>query len=256
MPDLGPDQPRAGNGAVGTVAIVGQGRVGHAVAAALRAAGVDVRGPLGRGATAAEADIVLLAVPDAEIAAAATRIAPGRLVGHFSGATTLEPLAPHEALGIHPLITIVGDTSFAGVPAAAAGSTPRALAVAKTIARTLGMEPFEIADGDRAAYHAAASIASNFAITLETFAADLAGTAGMPREALAPLVHATVANWQRHGAAALTGPIARGDEGTVARQRAAVAERTPERLELFDALVTATRDLAARDRAHTAEAAS
>jgi predicted short-subunit dehydrogenase-like oxidoreductase (DUF2520 family) len=58
-------------------------------------------------------------------------------------------------------------------------------------------------------------------------------------------VRATVENWARDGAAALTGPVARGDEATVARQRAAVAERTPELLNLFDALTEQTRELVA-----------
>jgi predicted short-subunit dehydrogenase-like oxidoreductase (DUF2520 family) len=240
MPDSHPAH------ALARVAIVGDGRVGRAIAAALRDAGVDVEGPLGRGATGQDADLVLLAVPDAEIGAAAALIAPGRLVGHFSGATTLEPLAPHEALSIHPLTTVTGETSFAGVPAALAGSTARALATAHLLAETLGMHPFDVSDADRRAYHAAASIASNFLVTLESFAEELAATAGVPREALAPLVRATVANWEAHGAAALTGPIARGDEETIARQRAAVAERLPERAALFDALVAATRDLRAR----------
>ncbi|WP_203581952.1 DUF2520 domain-containing protein [Microbacterium hibisci] len=232
--------------ALGRVAVVGDGRVGRAMASALREAGVDVRGPHGRGAAGEDADIVLLAVPDAEIGAAAAAIASGPLVGHFSGATTLEPLAPHEALGIHPLTSVAPATTFEGVPAAVAGSTDRALATARLLAETLGMEPFKVRDADRAAYHAAASIASNFLVTLESFAEDLAATAGVPREAFAPLVRATVANWQAEGAAALTGPIARGDDETVARQRAAVAERLPERAALFDALVAATRDLRAR----------
>lgn len=249
MPDLDPDPARARDGLAGTIAIVGDGRVGRSVAAGLRATGAEVLGPLGRGATADDADLVLLAVPDAEIAAAAALVAPGRLVGHFSGATTLEPLAPHEALGIHPLTTVTGDTSFKGVPAAVAGSTPRALATARVLAETLGMTPFEIADADRAAYHAAASIASNFLVTLESFAEELAATAGVPREAFVPLVRQTLANWQADGSAALTGPIARGDEATVARQRAAVRERMPERAELFDALVAATRDLRPRQEA-------
>ena len=98
------------------------------------------------------------------------------------------------------------------------------------------MHPTEIDEEDRAAYHAAASIASNFLVTLEAAAEQLAGTAGASRELLVPLVRATVENWAAHGAAALTGPIARGDEATVARQRAAVAERTPELLPLFDAM--------------------
>jgi predicted short-subunit dehydrogenase-like oxidoreductase (DUF2520 family) len=245
MPDLDPDRARPGG--LGAVAVVGDGRVGRAVAAALRGAGVEVTGPLGRGATAAEADIVLLAVPDAEIGSAAALVAPGRLVGHFSGATTLEPLAPHEALGIHPLMTVTGETSFAGVPAAVAGSTPRALERARAIAEAIGMTAFEIADADRAAYHAAASIASNFLVTLEVFAEELAATAGVPRDALGPLAQAALDNWRPHGAAALTGPIARGDEGTVSRQREAVHDRLPARAQLFDALTAATRDLAARE---------
>ncbi|GAA5092834.1 DUF2520 domain-containing protein [Microbacterium yannicii] len=246
MPDLDSAHARAA-AALGAIAIVGDGRMGRSLVAALRGAGADVRGPLGRGATAHDADLVLLAVPDAEIAAAAHHIAAGRLVGHLSGATTLEPLAPHEALGIHPLMAVASDdASFAGVPAAVAGSSPRALEAAEALAQALGMTPFQIDDVDRAAYHAAASIASNFLVTLEGFADGLAATAGVPRTAFAPLVRATVENWQAQGAAsALTGPIARGDDATVARQRAAVAERMPERLALFDALAAATRDLAA-----------
>lgn len=243
MPDLDLAAARD-HGDLGVLAIVGDGRVGRALAGALRAAGVDVRGPLGRGATGDGADVVLLAVPDAEIGAAAASLAPGPVVGHVSGATTLAPLAPHEAFGLHPLTTVTGsDADFAGVPAALAGTTPGAVATARRLAGVLGLRPFEIADADRAAYHAAASIASNFLVTLETFAADLADSAGIPRSALGPLVRATVSNWEASGAAALTGPIARGDDATVERQRAAVAERMPERLALFDALAAATRDL-------------
>jgi predicted short-subunit dehydrogenase-like oxidoreductase (DUF2520 family) len=259
MPDLdGEDPPLAADAggaasrtALGPVAIVGRGRVGHSVARALTAAGIAVRGPLGRGASGAGAQIVLLAVPDAEIAAAAALIAPGPMVGHFSGATTLDPLAPHEALGIHPLTAVLGDTRFDGVSAAVAGSSPRALAAAEELARTMGMLPFRIDDRDRAAYHAAASIASNFLVTLESFAEELAAGAGVDRAALAPLVRATVQNWERHGSAALTGPVARGDERTVALQRAAVAERMPARTPLFDVLVDATRELVAGDRTVT-----
>jgi predicted short-subunit dehydrogenase-like oxidoreductase (DUF2520 family) len=103
-----------------------------------------------------------------------------------------------------------------------------------------------VAEDDRPAYHAAASIASNFLVTLEAMAERLAATTGVGRELLVPLVRATVDNWAALGPArALTGPVARGDELTVARQRAAVAQRTPELLEAFDALVRATRALAA-----------
>jgi predicted short-subunit dehydrogenase-like oxidoreductase (DUF2520 family) len=231
-----------------TIAIVGRGRMGPALAGALSAAGHPVTGPFGRGADGADADIVLLCVPDAEIAAAARAIVArdGLLVGHCSGATGLGVLAPHEAFGLHPLMTVTHVTAaFAGAGCAVAGSTDRAMQAARTLVRMLDMRPFAIADEDRAAYHAAASIAANFLTTIEGAAERLAATAGVPREALVPLVRAAVDNWAALGASdELTGPIVRGDDAVVERQRAAVAERTPELAGLFDALVAATRDLA------------
>jgi pantoate--beta-alanine ligase len=227
------------------IAIVGAGRLGTALAAALRAAGRPVLGPLGRGADPRAATAVLLCVPDGEIAAAADAVAPGPLVGHCSGATGLDVLAPHEAFSLHPLMTVPVDappTVFAGAGCAIDGATPRALAAAEALADALGMRATRVADEDRAAYHAAASIASNFLVTLEGAAERLAGTAAVDRELLAPLVRAAVENWAVRGAGqALTGPIARGDEETVARQRAAVQDRAPDLLPLFDALVDATR---------------
>lgn len=230
----------------GPVVVVGAGRMGTALVARLREAGVAVRGSERRGEPAADGAIVLLAVPDAAIAEAAAAVAPGRLVGHLSGATTLEPLAPHERFSVHPLMTVTGpETRFEGVSAAIAGSTPRALDAARGLAQALGMKPAEVADADRVAYHAAASIASNFLITLEHTAATLAETAGIGRDALVPLVRASVENWAAHGSHALTGPIARGDDEIVAAQRQAVADRLPEALAVFDALTVATRALAA-----------
>ena len=229
------------------IAIVGAGRLGTALATALPAAGLRVDGPLGRGADPRGADAVLLCVPDGEIAAAAAAVTRGVPVGHCSGANGLAVLAGHEAFAFHPLMTVPreGAPPFAGAGAAIAGSTPRALAVARELAEHLGMRPMTVADEDRAAYHAAASIASNFLVTLEGAAERLAGTAGVARGQLAPLVRAAVEDWARLGAReALTGPIARGDEATVARQRAAVAERTPDLLPLFDTLADATRALA------------
>jgi pantoate--beta-alanine ligase len=166
---------------------------------------------------------VLLCVPDAEIAAAAAAIAPGRLVGHCSGATGLDVLSPHEAFSLHPLMTVP-----AGAPrdvlesagCAVDGSTPRALELSRALAARLGMRATQVTDRDRAAYHAAASIASNFLVTLEGAAERLAATAGVERALLAPLVRAAVENWAARGAEeALTGPIARGDDETVVRQR-------------------------------------
>ncbi len=100
--------------------MIGPGRLGSAIAATLTAAGVPVVGPLGRGTqipahrapearSASEAqlpEVVLLCVPDCEIAAAAEAIAPGPIVGHCSGATGLEPLAGHECFSLHPLMTV------------------------------------------------------------------------------------------------------------------------------------------------------
>jgi predicted short-subunit dehydrogenase-like oxidoreductase (DUF2520 family) len=254
------------------LAIVGRGRLGSALAAALTAAGCDVTGPFGRGFDGRcgfdghstgghstgghytdrhSADAVLLCVPDAEIEAAASLIAPGPLVGHCSGATTLAPLAPHEAFSLHPLMTVTPEGArFAGAAAAIAGSTARATALAAELAAALGMRAVVIADDDRAAYHAAASIASNLLVTLEAAAERIAVSAGADREMLLPLVRATIENWAALGPErALTGPVARGDEATVARQRAAVADRAPDLLPMFDALVEATRTLAGARKA-------
>lgn len=224
-----------------SIAVVGAGRLGTLLASKL-----DAGPPRGRGATCDDAEIILLCVPDDEIANAAAVIAPrlGLLVGHCSGARTLEPIleSRHEAFSLHPLMTVTEDGGeLDGAWAAIAGSTPTALRLATGLTLRLGLRPFEVDDADRPAYHASASVASNFLVTLEAFAERL----GTDREALAPLVRATVENWAAVGPQrALTGPVARGDQGTVARQREAVLERTPELVDLFDALVTATEQLA------------
>ena len=188
----------------------------------------------------------VIGAPVAKTAVVAAAVTPGPLVGHLSGATTLAPLAPHEAFSLHPLMTVTGPgTRFEGATAAIAGSTPRALATARALAEHLGLRPIEVDDADRAAYHAAASIASNFLVTLEGAAERLAATTGVDREALVPLVRATLENWAALGPErALTGPIARGDEATVARQREAVAARCPELVPAWDALASLTRGLA------------
>jgi predicted short-subunit dehydrogenase-like oxidoreductase (DUF2520 family) len=252
--------------ALSRLALVGRGRMGTALAREFRDAGLDVHGPYGRGGLATngagEPAAVLLCVPDSEIAAAAAAAA-GRapLVGHTSGATPLSALAPAasagaELFGFHPLQTLAGAGAgirLAGAGCAVAGSTPRALGAAWDLAERVGLEPFEIADHQRAAYHAAASTASNFLVTLQDSAEGIARRAGMhpadARRALLPLVRATVENWAMLGPEeALTGPVARGDEETVAVQRAAVEEEDSSLLPLFDALVDRTRQLAARRR--------
>ncbi len=223
---------------------MGAGRLGTALTAALSAAGVAVTGPHGRGHDGSGADVVLLCVPDAAIADAAAAVRPGPLLGHCSGATGLDALGPRESFSLHPLMTVTGPGArFDGVPAAVSGSSPGALLAARSLAEAGGLRPIEIAERDRAAYHAAASIAANFLITVQAAAARLMATAGQPPEVLVPLVRAALDNWERAGVAALTGPVARGDTDTVLRQRGAIADRTPELLDLFDALVAATRAL-------------
>lgn len=240
---------------VATATIVGRGRVGRALANALASAGVTVSGPTARGERIPDADVILLCVPDAAIAdvTATVRGVTG-LVGHVSGAT---PLTGSGAeFGLHPLQTFTGTEgadAFHGIGCAIAGNSPRALEIARELAIRIGARPFAIDDVHRAGYHAAASIASNFVLTLLDAAEQVAATAGLTtaeaRELLAPLVRSTVENWVEVGpAAALTGPIARGDEQTVQRQREAVDSGGPHLLPLFDALSEATRALAERTR--------
>jgi predicted short-subunit dehydrogenase-like oxidoreductase (DUF2520 family) len=157
-------------------------------------------------------------------------------------------LAPHPAFSLHPLMTVPaeGPARLAGASAAVAGASPAARSLATALAFAVGLTPVAVAEEDRAAYHAAAAIASNFLVTLEAAAERVAASAGVERAALVPLVRASVENWAALGPErALTGPLVRGDEATVARQRAALGERAPELLELFDVLADATRALAA-----------
>ncbi len=240
------------------LAIVGMGRVGGSLASAAERAGLHVLTADRDEAVgvAAQADAALLSVPDSEIGAAAAALRPAvgrlRLVGHTSGATELSALGPAaeagaEVFSLHPLQTIPdAATDFTGCPAAIAGSSRAALEFAHSLAERLGMVAFEIADSDRAAYHAAAAMASNFLVALEESAAELLGSiAPDARELLAPLVLRTAANWSERGAAALTGPIARGDAETVERHLDALRERAPELVPLYEALAERTRAIAA-----------
>lgn len=239
-----------------TIAIVGAGRLGRVLARALRAVRLDVLGPFGRTEQIPDADIVVLCVPDAAIAETALAARPhAGVLGHVSGATPLDDVD----FSLHPLQTFTGTESaevFHGIGAAVAGRTSAAREVAEQLAVALGARPFPVDDAYRASYHAAASFASNFLLTVLDSAESLASAASVPgddaRALLAPLVRRTVENWEASGApAVLTGPIARGDEATVARQRAAAAEL--ELSDLFDALAAVTRTIAARPAPATEE---
>jgi predicted short-subunit dehydrogenase-like oxidoreductase (DUF2520 family) len=241
------------------IAIVGRGRVGRALARAASPAGLEVVLAGRRDAvTACEgAGAALLCVPDTEIEDACARIAaaipPLRFVGHTSGATALSALEPARSAGaevfsVHPLQTVPdGEASLAGAPAAISGASRRARELATTLATRLGMRPFDVPEESRAAYHAAACIASNFLVALEQSAADLMAASGIEdaRELLAPLVLRTAENWSERGTTALTGPIARGDESTIEAHLDALAATAPQLIDLYTALAERTREIAA-----------
>ena len=234
-----------------TIAIVGSGRAGSSLALAAKNAGLDAR--LAGRDDALEAcrgaDAALLCVPDDTITEACQRCATlgdetPTLVGHVSGASTLSVLdaanrAGSATFSMHPLQTFPdGTTSVAGMPCAIAGSSPAAGRFAEELANALGMRPFEVAEEHRAAYHAAASIASNLLVALEESAAELLARTGVEdaRELLAPLVLQTAANWAERGPEALTGPIARGDAATVESHLEAISEIAPELLAAYETL--------------------
>jgi predicted short-subunit dehydrogenase-like oxidoreductase (DUF2520 family) len=235
--------------------IVGRGRVGGSIAAALSGAGfeVETRDRAGVVREPVDSAVVLLCVPDAEIEAACNLVVGStsglQAIGHTSGATGLGPLRAAADLGIgafslHPLQTVpTPTTDLTGAPAAIAGSHPEALAVARSLTLACGMEPFEVPEEARAAYHAAAAMASNFLVALEESAVSLLDAAGIEdgRELLAPLVLRTAANWAEHGGDVLTGPIARGDEVTVQRHLEAIERTAPELAESYRALAERTR---------------
>jgi predicted short-subunit dehydrogenase-like oxidoreductase (DUF2520 family) len=262
--ELERDLPEAPGASAGTsrlprLALVGRGRVGGTLARAASAAGLD-HVVVGRHDLAASegAKAALLCVPDAAIPAACQSVVEVmgglELIGHTSGATGLDALGPSSrvkagAFSLHPLQTVPdAGSELGGAPCAVAGSSPAALAFAGELATRLGMHPFEVPEERRAAYHAGAAIASNFLVALAESAAELLERSGVAdaRELLAPLVLRSASNWADRGGEALTGPIARGDEATVARHLEALKEVAPELLPLYESLARRTRELAAR----------
>ena len=213
-----------------TVNVIGRGRVGSAVAARLEERGVALR---------EDAALVLLCVPDGAIAEVARSLEPGPWIAHVSGATTLEALAPHERrFSLHPLQTFTrarGADQLDGAWAAVTAETAEARELGFSLANTLGLKPFDLADAHRPLYHAGAAIASNYLVTLHDVASDLFGAAGAPPEALVPLMRRTIDNGFE-----LTGPISRGDWETVDRHRRAIREAKPDLEPLYDMLAEIT----------------
>jgi predicted short-subunit dehydrogenase-like oxidoreductase (DUF2520 family) len=220
-----------------TVRVVGTGRAGSALAGRLAERGLTVnagREPL------ADADLVLLAVPDAAITEVAPQVPIGPWVAHVSGATSLRALEPHtRRFSLHPLQTLSrerGPEQLDGAWAAVTAETDEARGVALWLASELGLHPFDLADADKPLYHAGAAMASNFLVTLHRAAARLLEESHAPSEALLPLMTRTIEN-----GFVLTGPIARGDWSTVEAHLEALERRAPDLVPLYRALAEATR---------------
>lgn len=273
---------RPGRFAVG---VIGAGRVGPVLGAALARAGhtvVAVSAVSDRSRrraaellpgvpllpvqdVAARCELLLLTVPDdalAELAAglAATgAVGPGKVVVHTSGrhgAAVLDPVlkAGSLPLALHPVMTFTGtDVDLARLSGCSFGVTaPEPLRpMAEALVLEMGGEPEWIAEENRPLYHAALATSANYLVTLVTQAADLLGAAGVahPNRMLGPLLGAALDNALRSGDAALTGPVARGDAATVAAHLAEldrIAPHGPVRTAyLAMARLTADRALAA-----------
>jgi predicted short-subunit dehydrogenase-like oxidoreductase (DUF2520 family) len=219
--------------------VIGAGRVGRTVAARLEGARLFGRG---RRPELAGCRLLLIATPDAAIEpvcrALAPSLDPGCAVVHLSGATSVHALdaARGPRACVHPLQTVWpdrGPDQLEGAYAAVTGDWDLGAA----LARDLGMTPFPLADEAKPVYHAASAFASNYLVTLTAVATGLLERAGIERDlalrALAPLQHRTVdvAGFPP------TGPIARGDAGTVAAHLKAVG---PELEQLYRELARAT----------------
>jgi len=221
------------------IQIVGaRGRVGSTVSARLAERGVAL--------DSANPELVLLCVPDRAIAEVAAEIPVGPWVAHVSGATPLDALDPHtRRFSLHPLQSFSkehGPEQLDGVWGAVCVETEKARAVARWLADTLGLRPFELEDDKRAAYHAGAAMASNYLVTLRAAARSLLDAAGAPPDALDPLIRGVMDTGFE-----LTGPIARGDWETVERHLAVIRGERPELEELYVVLAEATARIAGRD---------
>lgn len=271
------------------VGVVGVGRVGSVLGAALRAAGHDVVAVSGVSETShqrattmlpgvpvldvpdvvAAADVVLLTVPDDAIGplvsglAAANAWDGGRLAIHASGFRGLDVLQPvvdagGDAVVLHPVMTFNGEPTdvdrIVGTPIAVTASTGADL-VADALALDLGGEPFRLADEDRATYHAALSHAANHVTTVVAQSAQLLRGIGIddPERLLRPLLEAALENTLQRGDRALTGPVVRGDVGTVAAHLDALADEPGDILRAYRTLAAATTERAAARRAMPAE---
>jgi predicted short-subunit dehydrogenase-like oxidoreductase (DUF2520 family) len=216
---------------------------------------------------AARAELLLLAVPDAELAtlvsglAATGAVRPGAIVAHTSGANGVGVLAPLTEQGciplaIHPAMTFTGsEADIARLPDTCFGVTAAdevGYAIGQSLVLEIGGEPFRVREDARTLYHAALAHASNHVVTvladaLEALRAALSGEGllgqelvrdepgGIAERVIGPLTRAAVDNTLQRGQAALTGPVARGDAAAVAAHLRALAEADPQLAEAYRA---------------------
>jgi len=258
------------------VGVVGAGRVGAVLGAALARAGHEVVAVSGGSSdtrarveellpgrpvrtpeeVAADCDLLLLTVPDDALAgvvaglADALAVPAGRVAVHVAGRHGLGVLRPLAALGVrtvalHPAMTFTGTPldlpRLAGCPVAvtAAGDDT---AVAEQLVTELSGRPSTLADERRELYHAGTVHGANHLVTLVAEARELLSAAGVadPGAALRPLLEAALDNSLRSGDAALTGPVVRGDVGTVRAHLAQVASAAPATVPSYAVLARAT----------------
>ena len=269
------------------VGVVGAGRVGAVLGAALRAAGHAVVGASAVSRASLErvevllpgvpvlavpdvverAELVLLAVPDDALADLVAGLAAtgawqaGQLVVHTAGAHGTAVLDPVRAAGaiplaVHPAMTFTGTSVDLGRlrdAASAVTADAPVLPVALALAVELGTEPFVLAEADRPLYHAGLSLGSNHLVTLVAQAREVLAAAGVeaPGRVLGPLLRATLEGALERGDDALTGPVARGDAGTLAahrRELAAAGSRGAVGQDVVDAHLALARATAERAR--------
>jgi predicted short-subunit dehydrogenase-like oxidoreductase (DUF2520 family) len=268
-----------------TVGVIGAGRVGAVLGAALAAAGHRVVAASGVSAAArarigdllpgaahlpaaevarAGADLLLLAVPDDALPGVAADLArrgavrSGQYVVHtsgFHGLAVLSSLAARGArtIAMHPVMTFTGtDVDLGRLSGCVLGVTadPSSRGFVEELAADLGARPAWIEEADRPLYHAALAHGANHLVTLVAQVMELLRSAGTsdPGETLRPLLSAALDNALAYGDAALTGPIVRGDAKTVAAHLRRLAGADPEALQAYVALARATVQRAVADR--------
>jgi predicted short-subunit dehydrogenase-like oxidoreductase (DUF2520 family) len=225
-----------------SVRIVGAGRAGGALARALGEAGWDVGTALGRGddltGAAGGVDLVVIATPDAAVAAVAAAVTPDptTAVAHLSGSLGLAPLAAHTRRAVvHPLVALPdAERGAARLRGAWFGLAAEGDPMGDAVVAALGGHAVTVAEADWARYHAAAVIAANHLVALLGQVERVAGGIGVPLAAYLDLARGSLDDVAALGpAAALTGPVRRGDHATVAAHLAALA---PEERAAYEAL--------------------